>query len=110
LFLIIILFIFGLCCFFFFVIVVLCVFSSSFSFSFKPTDAIDVWNTTLLMLTCTANGTLLKADKPATSIDATFSLVNQPPGLIYNTYSNHSGKKKFKTFFFFLLLLFSLLV
>jgi len=53
-------------------------------------DKIGYTNRTLIMQTCAADGRLLKADKPATSIDRSF-LPNGPKGQVWSTYSNISG-------------------
>lgn len=53
-------------------------------------DKIGYVNRTLIMQTCDADGRLLKADKPATSIDRSF-FPTGPEGEIWSTYSNISG-------------------
>lgn len=53
-------------------------------------DQIGLTNTTLLLHTCTANGTLLHPDKPATPIDAMFSALSpsRPPGEVWQTHTS----------------------
>src|SRR5689334_20168192 len=47
-------------------------------------------NATLIMSTCTADGLLLKPNKPMTAIDRSFSS-SAPLGEVYSSYSNVSG-------------------
>ena len=52
-------------------------------------DEIGFTNTTLVLQTCTANGTLLQPDKPSTPIDAMFSPSPpfRPPGEVWQTHT-----------------------
>ena len=52
-------------------------------------DEIGYTNASLLLQTCTSNGTLLQPDKPATPIDAMFSpsAPFQPPGELWQTHT-----------------------
>jgi len=60
-----------------------------------PGDKIGYSNSKLIMKTCTADGLLLKPDKPATSIDETFFRLafnnSGPFGQVWSTYTNIDG-------------------
>ena len=53
-------------------------------------DAIGKTNASLIMRTCSSDGTLLKPIKAITSIDATLSATNPPPGDVYMTFDGES--------------------